>query len=810
MATSGSLTSTVKFGNFKLTLTQTSQDIANNCSYWTATLTYTLQAYGRINASATQDIAVTVNGTKYTGTYKFGNVDNSNNQNPITKTIFTKTGIKVPHTSDGSKTFSIAFSAGVNITYGGTYIGTASKSGSITANAIPRASSFGTISGNTIGSDITININRHSTSFTHTLCYAIGDGNWHEFATGVGDKKVYTLPMSLCSDLPNATSGTLKLKLTTYNGSTIIGSDVTTSLTVYVPSSVVPSVSSINVSEATANLASAFGVYLKSKSTLKTTITASGSYGSTIKTYKTTIDGTNYNGSSFTTYALKTSGTLTITTTVTDSRGRTASKSTTITVYDYFAPRITQFTVARCLSDGTLDDEGTYVKCTYSYEIAPINNKNTKTVKILRSTNGSSYSVLTTETASSYSESNKVYKSTVVFDANTSYLLYLSVTDYFGEVTSGDKELPTVFVLINHHASGTGIGFGKVCENPNSAEFGLPIRGVSIEAPSKCLGVRPIESPSADTVDNWDRLFNGLYYYNLAGYLTDQPTTYGLLQTLTNGNKNVHQMWYEQPSGSVHHRGGNSNGWSGTWRTFLDSINFSNYALSLAGGTLNGNLNIPFLNIYYSPDTSKTNKGRIYVDENGRLYLESIAGDMGFIGGGHTLFLLSDRFRTGGNDVLYLGDASNRWKAVYAVNGTIQSSDRNLKENIEEIDKKYEALFNNLKPVTFEFKGNDHDRVHVGFIAQEVKEAMTEVGLTDIDFAGYCEDLKREYDKELKKDIEVLDEDGKPIKTYSLRYNEFIALNTHMIQKQQKEIKDLKDEVAQLKDLVNQLVKGAQ
>ena len=139
----------------------------------------------------------------------------------------------------------------------------------------------------------------------------------------------------------------------------------------------------------------------------------------------------------------------------------------------------------------------------------------------------------------------------------------------------------------------------------------------------------------------------------------------------------------------------------------------------------------------------------------------------------------------------YIGLSNNKWAAVYATNGTIQTSDRNQKENILDIDERYEELFKRLRPVTYELKGADHDRVHVGFIAQEIEEAMEEVGLTAEDFAGFCVD-------------NVTDEEtGETVKLYSLRYSEFVALNARMIQKQQNKIDELESRLKTLETLLN-------
>lgn len=162
-----------------------------------------------------------------------------------------------------------------------------------------------------------------------------------------------------------------------------------------------------------------------------------------------------------------------------------------------------------------------------------------------------------------------------------------------------------------------------------------------------------------------------------------------------------------------------------------------------------------------------------------------------------------------------LGAANNRWKAIYAVNGTIQTSDRNKKTAIKSIDDEYIELFDKLQPVTFKLVGDEHDRTHVGFISQDVKAAMDEVGLTPDDFAAYCRDEKTEtieVDETVKREdgteevvkssktVPVLDKDGNPEYLYSLRYSEFIALNTRMIQENRKKITALKEENAKLKE----------
>ena len=112
-----------------------------------------------------------------------------------------------------------------------------------------------------------------------------------------------------------------------------------------------------------------------------------------------------------------------------------------------------------------------------------------------------------------------------------------------------------------------------------------------------------------------------------------------------------------------------------------------------------------------------------------------------------------------------------------------------------------ERLFDLLSPVTFKFIDSTYDRFHYGFISQEVEDAIIESGLTTKDFAGFCKDIKRdEYGSPM------LDEDGNQMYVYSLRYNEFIALNTHMIQKLRMENRELAEKVSALENKLKQLL----
>lgn len=469
MATSGTIQAAIRTGyRIQIAWTVDSQSVANNTSTVTAKvqLVSTGSSY-TINSSASKSGSLTINGTKYTFSFTAAL---SGNQ---TKTIYTKT-VTISHASDGTKTCSFACSAGINVTLSGTYYGNVTASDSVTFNTIARASTISSVTSSVSvngTNEVTVDISRKSSSFTHTVVFKFG--SYSKTTTGVGTSTSYAIPTSWLNAIPNATSGTATVTVTTYSGSTKVGSAVSEKFSVTVPSSVVPSIGTVSLSEATSELAAQFGGYVQNKSKLAVKITASGVYSSTIKSYKTTIDGVNYTAASFTSGVLKNSGSRTITITVTDSRGRTATTTKTVTVIAYAAPTIATFQCVRCLADGTENYDGTYLKALLTFTVSVVNNKNTASYKVeYKLKTATEWTALTD--GSSYALYDTYISSDAILSTDSSYDIRLSVTDFFGTVTS-TADIPTAFTLLDFNASGKGVAFGKVSEVENGMEIDLPM-----------------------------------------------------------------------------------------------------------------------------------------------------------------------------------------------------------------------------------------------------------------------------------------------------------------------------------------------
>lgn len=135
-----------------------------------------------------------------------------------------------------------------------------------------------------------------------------------------------------------------------------------------------------------------------------------------------------------------------------------------------------------------------------------------------------------------------------------------------------------------------------------------------------------------------------------------------------------------------------------------------------------------------------------------------------------------------------LGVLDRRWTQVYATKGTINTSDRREKKDIEYNMDKYSDFFLDLKPTQYKFVHNNSNRYHIGFISQDIEESLNKHGLLSTDFAGFIKSPVRD-----EKDASIIND-----YKYGLRYSEFIALNTYMIQKLYTKIDELESKIKQL------------
>jgi len=161
---------------------------------------------------------------------------------------------------------------------------------------------------------------------------------------------------------------------------------------------------------------------------------------------------------------------------------------------------------------------------------------------------------------------------------------------------------------------------------------------------------------------------------------------------------------------------------------------------------------------------------------------------------GSTQFQNTSQFYPNPDNSCSLGRSGNRWSAVWASNGTIQTSDERLKTEVTNSSLASDFI-KALRPVSYKwieggkrhtgeydednnwvYESTPGQRTHWGFIAQEVKQAADDAG---VDFGGW-----------------VLEDKDDPESTQSLRYDQFIAPLTKALQEALAKIETLEQRLS--------------
>lgn len=370
----------------------------------------------------------------------------------------------IKHNSDGTKTVNISCEYALNV--GGW--GTARASMSIKLKDISKGSKGNTISG-TIGSPVTISVDRNDSSYTHSA--KVHFGNWYQSITGSTrfvSSYNWTPPLELCSQIPTADRGIGTITYITYHNNKEVGRDKK-NITLSVPESIKPILSSVTVSDANQPVSNILGpnTFVSVLSNVKVNFNgAVGAYGSTITGYSATIIGKPYSAYDKNGIIgnVNMVGPAVVEAKVTDSRGRTSiARTTNVTFLDYFLPQIS-FEAKRV---GT---NGEQIQVIRNIKIAPLplngNQRNTMEVSFKVAPFGSNTFTENNGPASAtFSNTSQITNSAAnlagTFDAGTSYVIIGTIRDKF---TSSEfrVEVPTRSVVMSMDQ--TGVGIGKIRE----------------------------------------------------------------------------------------------------------------------------------------------------------------------------------------------------------------------------------------------------------------------------------------------------------------------------------------------------------
>lgn len=739
-----------------------SQSVANNTSTVTVEAhLVSLKSSYNIKASATKNGSLVINGTTYSFTF---NATLSSLQD---KKLYTTT-VTIPHNGDGTKSFSISCSLGIDVTLSGTKYNTVSASNTVTLATIPRTTSVSTSGASKFGATITITHTRASTAFTITLRYACGSASGTIITKQATNSTKWTVPKSLQSQIPKATSIPITIYCDTYSGNTLIGT-TSTSYTCRIADDCNPSLTTLSCS----NPDTGGTTYYQGVSKLRVEVGNSQAYGSPIVKFVMTVDGqtiTNY-GYIIWSGVLQNSGAKDVTVTITDGRGRTATKTWTkaITVTAYSAPKITSFT---CKRMGTDEDGNTVIsnlgtKGYFSYSISWHSSSSSKVRKFYYKPNASSSWTTINLSSDSYTDYN--FNNSLA--SGSGYDLKLEISDQVTTI-SQTIQMPYLFPLINLSADGTSIAFGKECNAANkfmvsmNASFNndtdiyncnVKAGGLHVTGPTEIYGdfwvsnnnnQNTIRLNGRDISINNKRALVGfgdndsnylsINYGNDFGYtkvqgnltIADRGSSAQMMTVMTSGDGNgigdghTHLGYYESRHGGYTHyfRGGG--------QMIVDNSK----GLAVANDLIVGGFAYTSLLSYNSSATP-----------------EGYAGNWGIGYACHIYPTTTAR---------YLGSNDRRWHSAYLVSAPNVSSDARNKENVKYMYDKPEVIseftdvkendeittrdlldfvLNDLHMVTFDYKqsteGMEQGEIdmitsmnnrQIGFIAQDIEN--TKVG----------------------------------------------------------------------------------
>lgn len=362
------------------------------------------------------------------------------------------------------------------LTYNGsTLIGT--KTVDVTLN-VPDATpiSVGTVTlGNSSGTPLTTT--PKSTNFRHTVTYSF-HGATGTIVTKGYSSFVFWAGYDLAKQIKDKTEGKGTLTCVTYNGTATVGT-TTCEFKAVVPDNdtTKPKITAMNLTPS-AGLSSTFnGLYIQRKSKVVADFTASSEY-STVSSYKMTVQDKSCSGDPATSDFLSKSGTTVVTGVVTDARGYSSTDTKQIEVIPYDPPVIlpcngeSEIICARCTSDGTLSDQGEYLKIkarrSYSKVMSGSTQKNfcTLSYKV-----GSGSPVVLLGKNSTADEVDSAPIADVVSSISTSYTVQLIIDDDLSENTPPYVfNIPTANTDFHLREGGNGGAFGKYSEKDGVLE----------------------------------------------------------------------------------------------------------------------------------------------------------------------------------------------------------------------------------------------------------------------------------------------------------------------------------------------------
>lgn len=439
-------------------------DIQGNRSTVTATLYYSKSSSSTAATTGPLECRLTINGSAKSFSRRITLEPNN------AWVLIGSHTVTVDHTPDGSKSVTISATGGIS----GLTFSSTNCSATVILDKIPRATTptFGAET-QTIGSNVKIILNAADSTFYHTLAYSWGP-RAGTIGTNLKNSVEWAIPMDFCEGVPNGTQGTLFITVETFMSNGVSLGKVTKSTPCDVPASIIPTISSISLSDTGSNIPAGWGVFVRGKSKLHVNVSASGRYYSRIVGYSINALGVTITSNDADVGIIANSGSVNVEVTVTDSRGRTATKSTSIDVEDHFDPVIESFSIERANNLGTPIDNGTYARIPLKISAASISGNNVVTAKIYHMRSDATSWTLARTINVAYTFDDIVMIANML--PSRSYAIKVEVSDKFTTTTT-EGTLNAEGAVMGWMPGGIGISFGKAAEEEYMADFDWKIHG---------------------------------------------------------------------------------------------------------------------------------------------------------------------------------------------------------------------------------------------------------------------------------------------------------------------------------------------
>jgi len=340
----------------------------------------------------------------------------------------------------------------------------------------------------TIGVLSSMTVGNAGSGLTHNLSYSIGEASG-VIATGVtaGASVDWTPPASLANQITTDMVDDLTLSLENYSGG-VLQSTLVLTFPLRVPASFLPTISAA-VFALKNPAGDDIGVYVQNRSWTQCTVTAASVYGATIVEYRVTIGGATKTSASnvVTTDVLALAGVLDGAVVVVDSRGQTASLtiSGAVTVYEYFAPTVTSYTLLRCDAAGNATNIGAYIKYVLDVRFAPLNNLNSKGGTVAFKEDGEEEygTPVALSAISAYSATVQGVIGAGAISA-AAYMVAVTLQDRYTPVTV-EASLPSSKIWFDLHFSGEGMAIGKAATEASLFDVGI---AANFDKPAHFMG----------------------------------------------------------------------------------------------------------------------------------------------------------------------------------------------------------------------------------------------------------------------------------------------------------------------------------